>query len=132
MSDITHYTQRPDVQKFYTVQETADLLDTSCDEVRRIVLYYKVKHETVRTKQSKAIMLDYDAYRLVKDIHEEKEQRRKEAAERAVIKRQKAEEENGADDASVHPLVKDKRFLKLSFFPDVVPECFKECEECTH
>ena len=130
--DITHYTQRPDVQKFYTVQETADLLDTSCDEIRRIVLYYKVKHETVRTKQSKAIMLDYDAYRLVKDIHEEKEQRRKEAAERAVIKRQKAEEENGADDASAHPLVKDKRFLKLSFFPDVIPECFKECEECTH
>ena len=130
--DITHYTQRPDVQKFYTVQETADLLDTSCDEVRRIVLYYKVKHETVRTKQSKAIMLDYDAYRLVKDIHEEKEKRRKEAAERAVIKRQKAEEENGADDESAHPLVKDKRFLKLSFFPDIVPDCFKECEECTH
>ena len=127
--DITHYTQRPDVQKFYTVQETADLLDTSCDEVRRIVLYYKVKHETVRTRQSKAIMLDYDAYRLVKDIHEEKEQRRKEAAERAVIRKQKAEEENGADDESAHPLVKDKRFLKLSFFPDVIPDCFKECEE---
>ena len=126
--DITHYTQRPDVQKFYTVQETADLLDTSCDEVRRIVLYYKVKHETVRTKQSKAIMLDYDAYRLVKDIHEEKEQRRKEAAERAVIKRQKAEEENGADDASAHPLVKDRRFLKLSYFPDVIPNCFEEEE----
>ena len=130
--DITHYTQRPDVQKFYSVQETADLLDTSCDEVRRIVLYYKVKHETVRTRQSKAIMLDYDAYRLVKNIHEEKEKRRKEAAERAVIRKQKAEEENGADDASAHPLVKDKRFLKLSFFPDVIPECFKECEECTH
>lgn len=126
MADVTYYTQRPDVHKFYTVQETADLLDTSCDEVRRIVLYYKVKHETVRTKQSKAIMLDYDAYRLVKDIHEEKEQRRKEAAERAVIKRQKAEEENGADDESAHPLVKDKRFLKLSFFPDVIPDCFKE------
>ena len=112
--DITHYTQRPDVQKFYTVQETADLLDTSCDEVRRIVLYYKVKHETVRTKQSRAIMLDYDAYRLVKDIHEEKEQRRKEATERAVIKRQKAEEENGADDADAHLLVTDKRCLNIN------------------
>lgn len=125
---MAHDNQRPDVQKFYSVQETADLLDTSCDEVRRIVLYYKVKHETVRTRQSKAIMLNYDAYRLVKDIHEEKEKRRQEAAERAVIKRQKAEEENGADDADAHPLVKDKRFLKLSFFPDVIPDCFKEVE----
>ena len=125
--DITHYTQRPDVQKFYSVQETADLLDTSCDEVRRIVLYYKVKHETVRTRQSKAIMLDYDAYRLVKDIHEEKEQRRKEAAKNAELKKQKHEEET--DGAEKHPLVKDKRFLSLSYFPNVIPDCFKECEE---
>ena len=59
--DITHYNQRPDVQKFYTVQEVADLLETSCDEVRRIIGYYKVKHEIVRTKQSRAIMVDYDS-----------------------------------------------------------------------
>lgn len=124
---MAHYNQRPDVQKFYSVQETADLLDTSCDEVRRIVLYYKVKHETVRTRQSKAIMLDYDAYRLVKDIHEEKEQKRKEAAKNAELKKQKHEEET--DGAEKHPLVKDKRFLSLSFFPDVIPDCFKECEE---
>ena len=125
--DITHYTQRPDVQKFYTVQETADLLNTSCDEVRRIIGYYKVKHEVVITKQSRAIMLDYDAYRLVKDIHEEKEQRRKEAAKNAELKKQKHEEET--DGAEKHPLVKDKRFLSLSYFPNVIPECFKECEE---
>lgn len=125
--DVKHYNQRPDVQKFYTVQETADLLDTSCEEVRRIVLYYKVKHETVRTKQSKAIMLDYDAYRLVKNIHEEKEQRRKEAAKNAELKKQKHEEET--DGAEKHPLVKDKRFLSLSYFPNVIPDCFKECEE---
>lgn len=124
--DITHYTQCPDVQKFYSVQETADLLNTSCDEVRRIVLYYKVKHETVRTRQSKAIMLDYDAYRLVKDIHEEKEQRRKEAAKNAELKKQKHEEET--DGAEKHPLVKDKRFLSLSYFPNVIPDCFKEVD----
>ena len=122
-------TQRPDKQKSYSVLEAADLLNTSDMEIRRIIGYYKIKHEIVRTKQSRAIMIDYDAYRLVKDIHEEKEKRRQEAAERAVIKRQKAEEENGADDAEAHPLVKDKRFLKLSFFPDVVPDCFKECEK---
>ena len=27
-----------------------------------------------------------------------------------------------------HPLVKDDRFFKLSYFPDVIPNCFKECE----
>jgi hypothetical protein len=72
-------------------------------------------------------MLDYDAYRLVKDIHEEKEQRRKEAAKNAELKKQKHEEET--DGAEKHPLVKDKRFLSLSYFPNVIPDCFKECEE---
>ena len=42
---------------------------------------------------------------------------------------QKAEEENGADDASAHPLVTDKRWLKLNEWPDVIPDCFKECED---
>ena len=27
-----------------------------------------------------------------------------------------------------HPLVKDDRFFELQYFPDVIPNCFKECE----
>ena len=125
--DITHYNQRPDAQKLYTVQGVADLLETSCDEVRRIIGYYKVKHEIVRTKQSRAIMVDYDSYRLIKDVHEEKDKRREEAAKAALLKAQKAEEETSG--AESHPLVKDKRWLKLSEWPDTIPDCFKECEE---
>ena len=128
--DITHYTQRPDVQKFYTVQETADLLDTSCDEVRRIIGYYKVKHEVVITKQSRAIMLDYDSFRLVKNVYDEKQKRKAAALKATALKKDKPEEETtGAED---HPLVTDKRWLKLNEWPDVIPECFKECEVCTH
>ena len=125
--DITHYTQRPDVQKFYTVQETADLLDTSCDEVRRIVLHYKVKHETVRTRRSRAIMLDYDAYRLVKLHFEEKVKRREEARKKAELKAQGAVE--GAELAEAHPLVTDKRWFKLNEWPDVLPSCLQETDE---
>ena len=125
--DITHYTQRPDVQKFYTVQETADLLDTSCDEVRRIIGYYKVKHEVVITKQSRAIMLDYDSFRLVKNVYDEKQKRKAAALKATALKKDKPEEETtGAED---HPLVTDKRWLKLNEWPDTIPDCFKECEE---
>jgi hypothetical protein len=28
-----------------------------------------------------------------------------------------------------HPLVTDPRCLKFSYWPDVVPDCFKECDE---
>ena len=125
--DITHYTQRPDVQKFYTVQETADLLDTSCDEVRRIVLHYKVKHETVRTRRSRAIMLDYDAYRLVKLHFEEKVKRREEVRKKTELKAQGAEDKT--DSAELHPLVTDKRWLKLNEWPDVLPSCLQETDK---
>lgn len=119
-------TQRPDKQKSYSVLEAADLLNTSDMEIRRIIGYYKIKHEIVRTKQSRAIMIDYDAFRLVKEIHEQKDKRREEAAKNAELKKQKHEEET--DGAEKHPLVKDKRFLSLSYFPNVVPDCFKELE----
>ena len=49
-----------------------------------------------------------------------------EAAKNAELKKQKHEEET--DGAEKHPLVKDKRFLSLSYFPNVIPDCFKECE----
>ena len=32
-------------------------------------------------------------------------------------------------DAAEHPLVKDPRYLKLSYFPDIVPACFEEVDE---
>ena len=119
-------TQRPDKQKVYTIQETADLLDTSCNEIRRIVNYYKVKHEIVTTKQSRAIVIDYDSFRFVKSVYEKKQKKREDAKKAAQLKAQKPEEDiTSAED---HPLVKDKRFLELSYFPDVIPNCFEEEE----
>ena len=117
---------KPQTQKIYTTDETAELLNISCDEVRRIVNYYKIEHKIISTKKSRVIILTYDAVRLVKERYEEKQRRREEAARMAELKKQKHEEE--IDGAEKHPLVKDKRFLSLSYFPDVVPDCFKECE----
>lgn len=38
------------------------------------------------------------------------------------------EDEEETDGAEKHPLVKDKRFLSLSYFPNVIPDCFKEVD----
>jgi hypothetical protein len=123
MSDITHYTQRPDVQKFYTTQEVADLLDTSTDKIRNIVSYYHIAHEIVQTKISRAMLLNYDAVRLVKAYYEKRQ--------KAFVKIPKAAEkpEEETEGAENHPLVTNKRWLKLNEWPDTIPECFKECEE---
>lgn len=29
----------------------------------------------------------------------------------------------------LHPLVKDMRFFKTSYFPDIIPDCYKETEK---
>jgi hypothetical protein len=46
---------------------------------------------------------------------------------------EKAKRENGRAELEAaqaeHPLVTDPRCLKFSYWPDVVPDCFKECDE---
>ena len=51
---------------------------------------------------------------------------RRENAEKAKQETGRAELEAAQAE---HPLVTDPRCLKLSYWPDVIPDCFKECEE---
>ena len=89
--------QKPETQKVYTIQETADLLDASCDEVRKIIGYRNIKHQVIRTRQSRAIMLDHDAVKLIKEFHDAKVKKREEAAKHAENEKQKHEEEAKRD-----------------------------------
>ena len=116
--------EKPEAQKVYTVQETADLLEASCDEVRKYIVYRNIPHKVIRTKESRAIILDYDAVRLIKEYHEAKLKKREETKRNELLKKQKEETEKAED----HPLVTDKRCLKLSWWPDIIPDCFKELE----
>ena len=118
---------KPDKQKVYTVQETADLLEASCDEVRKYIVYRNIPHQVIRTKESRAIILDYDAVRLIKEYHEAKLKKREETKKNELLKKQ-SEDAAGAEKAEDHPLVTDKRCLKLNWWPDIIPDCFKECE----
>ena len=117
--------EKPDAQKVYTVQETADLLEASCDEVRKYIVYRNIPHKVIRTKESRAIILDYDAVRLIKEYHEAKLKKREETKRNELLKTQR-EETVVTEQAEDHPLVTDKRCLKLSWWPDIIPDCFKE------
>lgn len=118
---------KPDAQKVYTVKETADLLEASCDEVRKYIVYRNIPHKVIRTKESRAIILDYDAVRLIKEYHEAKLKKREETKKNALLKKQ-SEDAAGAEKAEDHPLVTDKRCLVFNYWPDVTPACFQECE----
>jgi len=118
---------RPEKQKVYTTQETADLLNTSVENIRHIVSQYQIEHEFIATKKGKYTVLTYDAFRQIENIVREKEERKAKTlkAQKERAAREALEEQLGAEE---HPLVTNRRWLKLSEWPDTVPACFQECE----
>lgn len=117
------YTSKPEVQKIYTTQEIAEYLETTCSVIRNIVSYYHIPRSVVPTENSRAAFYSYDAVREIKEYFEAKKSK-----ERQAIIRQKLLEKELTDEEAetLHPLVTDKRCLNLNWWPDVVPECFKE------
>lgn len=120
--DITHYTQRPDIQKVYTTRELADLLNTTDAQIRNIANYYHIEYKVIKTQKSRAMIFDYDAARLVKARHEVRLQKKKQLA---ITERQAPTEIEKLED---HRLVTDKRCLNLNYWPDTTPDCFKEVD----
>ena len=122
--DQYYYTSSPDAQKLYTTNEIAHLLNITAATVRSIAYYHNIEYKVIPTIQSRQSLFTYDAYRIIKEIHETgraknvkaaKEQREREEEERSIL-----------EEADLHPLVTDKRFLKLGYFPETVPDCFAE------
>ena len=120
--DITHYTQRPDVQKVYTTHEIADLLEISTTLVRNIASYYHIEYQIVQTGHSRAMMFTYDGVREIKARYEARLNKKKQS----LVKIERTPEEN--EKLEDHSLVTDKRYLSLNYWPDVIPNCFEEEE----
>ena len=117
---------RPDVQKTYTVQEIADMFNVTTDTVRNISNRMNLPHEYITKNRARLAVYPYEVVKIFREYFEAREKQRKLAEERKI--KVVISEEATATELD-HPLVKDKRFLKLSYFPDVIPDCFKECEE---
>ena len=115
------YTSRPDIQKVYTTKEVADLLDTSEAIVRGIVQYHNLDQKIVPTTSSRVAVYTYDTVRQIKEIHEARQKRMKMSEQKKILANLETDEQE-----ELHPLVKDKRFLKLNYFPETVPSCFEE------
>lgn len=122
--DITHFTQRPEVQKIYTVAEMAELFDCSPDVIRNVVNRMQVPHDYETRNRARIAIFPYDSVRLIKTYFDRKEKARRESAlKKVTLVRQDLEEK-----AEDHPLVTNKEFLKLKVWPDTIPVVFQECE----
>ena len=115
---------KPEVQKIYTTNEIADILNISAARVRNLVNYYHIEHSIAPTGNSRAAYYSYDTMRQIKDIFESMQKKQ----DKERIKKQLAALncESEEELKNLHPLVTDPRCLKLSWWPDVIPNCFEE------
>ena len=126
LKGVFSLTQKPDVQKLYTTTEIARLLNCPESQVRNIAAYYNIGFDKqINYKGARAHLYSYDSVRRIKERYEARLNKRKQKEITARLERTPQELAALQD----HSLVKDKRCLNLDYWPDVVPECFKECEE---
>ena len=125
MADAYSLTQKPEIDRIYTVHEIAELFECSDNVVRNISFRLDIPHTYITKNKARVTIYPYGSLRLFKNYFNARAKKRNETALKKVTLIRE-EETTGAED---HPLVTDKRCLNLNWWPDVVPVCFKECEE---
>jgi hypothetical protein len=114
-----NYTQKPENERKFTFEEMANALDITKSKLYGLIDKLDLDSSYGKNARGhKVLIFTYEAFRQCAE-----ELERNEAAE----KEKKVKPSYEASQAE-HPLVTDPRFLKLSFFPDVIPACFQEAE----
>jgi hypothetical protein len=120
MREKFNYTQRPESPRLFLAADMANALEITIPCFYSLMKSLDLERRIQRDKRGRNV--SYFTHDALKRCEEEL--KRRESEKTATPKKQET-----TADAAEHPLVTDPRFLKLSYFPDVVPACFEECEE---
>lgn len=111
-------------KRMYTTTEIVKLLGKKHNsEVRKMCIRNHIAWEM--SKDEYTAIYPYESVIKLIDLTRKNKEKAAAREERKVIVQQDAKktlEELRAE----HPLVIDDRFFKTSYFPEVIPECFKE------
>ena len=122
MREKFNYTQRPENSRLFLAAEMANALEVTLPTFYALMKKLDLDNELVKDARGRMVLVfSHDALARCRE-----ELERRENAENA--KRETVRAELEAAQAE-HPLVTDPRCLKFSYWPDVVPACFKECDE---
>jgi len=111
-------------KNYYTSQQVADLAGVTPSCVSNTAIRNHIERIVRPMKKSKvAFYSKEDAEKIVEIITTRRDKRFK-------VEKKKAEEteKETIDLEELHPLVTDKRCLKLGFWPDVTPKCFADID----
>lgn len=115
------YKVEPIEEKMFTITDIQRVCGASPNIIRSIA--EKAGVESFISKGNRhSIVFDFNSARQIIAIYKNY------SRVDEIAKRNRSEPKTIEELRAEHPLVTDDRFFKLSFFPDVVPNCFKECE----
>jgi predicted transcriptional regulator len=105
----------------YTTRQLAELLGTSSSCISNIAIRYNIPKKVLIAEKARVAYFSKESLEKFRNILDEMQDKR------AKWKQKKTEAAAALEEAeTLHPLVTDKRCLNLNWWPDVVPECFKE------
>ena len=115
---------KPPAERVFTTEDIASLTGYSKENVRNILRGGGYKPKIRATKISRQAVWTYDAYRYVVDWNKKHIEKR---IKKTALK--KTNTDKDLEQLKVeHPLVTDFRCFKLSWWPDIEPDCFKEVD----
>lgn len=123
MEEVYSYTQKPEADRMFTVSDIQRICGASPNIIRGIAERAGVE-SFVKKDGRGTVVFDFHSMKQIVAIYKNHSR-----IDEIVAKNQPKVEKTIEQLRAEHPLVKDDRFFKLSFFPDVVPNCFKECEK---
>ena len=108
-------------KNYYTAAQVADMAGCTTSWVSAIACKFDIERIVRPNHISKVAWYPKESAEKIVEIVNLKKAK-------ALSKKKVKEVQNGIPDeeAALHPLVTDKRFLKLSYFPDIVPKCFQK------
>lgn len=110
---------------YYTTQQVADLAGVSTSCVCNIATRNNIYRIVRPAEKSRVAFYPKEsAEKIIEIISTRRDKRYK-----ATVKKAEETEKETLDLAEIHPLVKDKRCLHLSYWPDITPKCFKDLED---
>lgn len=119
----------PKQERIFTVNEISNLVGYTPNQIRVFARKMKIgKRHKPLVEGGPCFDFTYSDYLIIKKYVEERKAI-KEKFQQLNLAKIKSKEETLQELKKLHPLVTDERFFKLEFFPDVMPECFKEMEE---
>jgi hypothetical protein len=115
------YTQKPANERKFTALEMATALEITMPSFYALMKKLDLDYELITNYNSRKVMLfSHEALARCREELERRENKAREIAQEQQTELEAAQAE--------HPLVTDPRFLKLSYFPNIIPACFEEAE----